>query len=368
MSMIRRSEHSSRQGLPAAAGGQTPRERPSNVSQAGYRAVLAVSAVVLAAVFAASLSLGRYSVPVPDTFRILLSRFVTIAPTWDSVEEAVVMTLRLPRSLAAVLVGAALALSGACYQSIFKNPMVSPDLLGVSSGACVGAAAAILLGGGSLMIQAGAFFMGIVTVAITTLIPRLVRNSSTTVLVLSGVVVSSLMSSVMNLIKFMVDTDTKLAEITYWTMGSFASIDKLADLLPVLPTILIPMALILLARYRLNVLSLGDQEAASLGVDLRFTRGIFVVCSTLITASCVCLAGTIGWVGLVVPHSARMIVGADNKRMLPAAVLFGSIFMLVINILCRTLSAAELRIGILTGIIGAPFFIFILMKQNRSLQ
>lgn len=368
----RRSEpqNSNAQDLPAGTGGEVLRERASggNISAAGYRLVMIVSALLLVLIFGVALSLGRYHIPVLESFRILLSQFFPVTPTWDDVSEAVIMTLRLPRSLAAIMVGAALALSGACYQSIFKNPMVSPDLLGVSSGSCVGAATVILLGGGSLMIQAGAFFMGIVTVGITTLIPRLIRNNSTTVLVLSGVVVSSLMSSVMNIIKSIADTDTKLAEITYWIMGSFASIDKLTELLPVLPTILIPAAVILLARYRLNVLSLGDQEAVSLGVNLRATRGIFVLCSTLITASCVCLTGTIGWVGLIIPHTARMIVGADNKRMLPVAMLFGAMFMLVIDILCRTLSAAELRVGILTGIIGAPFFIFILMKQNRSLQ
>ncbi len=340
----------------------------TNISASGYAAIVAGTAVLLVLVFMVALSVGRYHVPIADCFRILASHLFPVTPTWDDMSYAVVMTLRVPRSLAAVLVGGALALSGACYQSIFKNPMVSPDLLGVSSGACVGAATAILLGGGSLLIQAGAFFMGLLTVFATTMIARLVRNDSTTVLVLSGVVVGNLMSSIMNIIKSLADPDTELAEITYWTMGSFASIDRLSELLPVLPTILIPVVLILLARYRLNVLSLGDSEARSLGVDLRKTRGLFVVCSTLISASCVCLAGTIGWVGLVIPHIARMLVGADNKRMLPVAMLSGSVFMLVIDILCRTLSAAELHIGVLTGLVGAPFFIFLLVKQNRSLS
>ena len=203
--------------------------------------------------------------------------------------------------------------------------------------------------------------------ALTVAIPRLMRNESTTVLILSGIVVGSLMGSVMNIIKFIADPDTKLAEITYWTMGSFASV-SLSDMVPILPTILIPVIVILLMRYRLNVLSLGDNEARSLGVNLRTTRGIFILCSTLITASCVCLCGTIGWVGLVIPHCARLIIGADNRRMLPIAMLSGAVFMLVIDILCRTLSGAELKIGILTGIIGAPFFIFILVKQSRNVR
>lgn len=216
------------------------------------------------------------------------------------------------------------------------------------------------------MIQLCAFLGGLLAVGITVSIPRLMRNESTTILILSGVVVSSLMSSIMSIIKFVADTDTKLAEITYWTMGSFATV-AMMDILPVLPTILIPMVIILLMRYRLNVLSLGDQEARSLGINLQRTRGAFILCSTLLTASCVCLAGTIGWVGLVIPHTARMIVGADNKRMLPAAMLFGSLFMVIIDILCRNITSAELKIGILTGIIGAPFFILILIKQNRNL-
>ena len=344
------------------------REHRANITAAGYAAVVLAALALLVLTFAAALSVGRYHIPVGDCFGILASKLLPITPTWDDMSDAVVMTLRLPRSLAAALVGAALALSGACYQSIFKNPMVSPDLLGVSSGACVGAATAILLDGNSVMIQLGAFVMGVVTVAVTTMIPKLVRNQSTTVLVLSGVVVGSLMSSIMNIIKSIADTDTQLAEITYWTMGSFASIDKLSELVPVLPTILVPMVVILLSRYRLNVLSLGDSEARTLGINLGATRGLFVLCSTLITASCVCLAGTIGWVGLVIPHTARMIVGADNKQMLPVALLFGGVFMLFIDILCRTLTAAELRIGILTGLIGAPFFIFLLVRQNRSLQ
>lgn len=332
-----------------------------------YLLVVALSIVFLAIAIIASLAIGRYSIPFDETLHILAARILPIEQTPEEIESAVILTLRLPRTIAAALVGAAMALSGATYQSIFKNPMCSPDLLGVSSGACVGAAIAILLHTGSAGIQLLAFAFGIATVALTVAIPRLMRNDSTTVLILAGIVVGSLMSSIMNIIKFVADTDTELAEITYWTMGSFATV-SLTDMVPILPTILIPIVIILLMRYRLNVLSLGDDEARSLGINLRTTRGIFILCSTLITASCVCLCGTIGWVGLVIPHCARLIIGADNRRMLPVAMLLGAVFMLVIDILCRTLNAAELRIGILTGIIGAPFFIFILIKQSRNLR
>lgn len=350
----------------SAPGGETATDKEKANSGARYRVTLALAIVLLAAVLIAALSVGRYAVPFGTTVKILLSKLGLAEKTWDNRIEAVIMTLRLPRSTAAVLIGGALALSGACYQSIFKNPMVSPDLLGVSSGACVGAALAILWDLSLFYIQLFAFLCGIGTVFLTASIPRLIRNESTTILVLSGVIISSLMSSIMSILKFLADTDTKLAEITYWIMGSLSSI-KFSDIALVLPTLTIPAAVILVTRFRLNVMSLGDKEAQTLGVNLRRTRGVFVVCATLLTASCVCLAGTIGWVGLVIPHIARLLVGADNKRMLPVAMLFGGTFMLVIDTLCRTLSSAELKLGILTGLVGAPFFFFILVRQHRTM-
>jgi iron complex transport system permease protein len=343
----------------------TDKEKANSVSR--YCTVVTLAAIALVIVLIAALSVGRYAVSFSVTIRVLLSKLYPIAQTWDNKTDAVIMILRLPRSVAAILIGSALALSGACYQSIFKNPMVSPDLLGVSSGACVGAAIAILMGFGSLYIQLFAFLGGIGTVFLTTLIPRLIRNESTTILVLSGVIMSSLMSSVMSIIKSLADTDTQLAEITYWMMGSLASV-QFSDIIPVLPTLIIPTVVILIMRFRLNVMSLGDREAKTLGINLQRTRNLFVICATLLTASCVCLAGTIGWIGLVIPHISRLIVGADNKKMLPVAMLFGSTFMLLIDILCRTLSSAELKIGILTGIVGAPFFFFILLKQNKTIM
>ncbi len=355
-----------RHGLPAAGGGVVLK-KINILDRAKYQGIFWLSVILLAVIFAVSLAVGRYGVPFGHTFQIVFSKVFPIEKTWSDMQDAVVISFRLPRTIAAIVIGAALSLSGATYQSIFKNPMVSPDLLGVSSGACVGAATAILMNSGSLAIQLGAFAGGLIAVAITVSIPRLIRNDSMTVLVLSGIVIGSLMSSIMSIIKFVADTDTQLAEITYWMMGSFARI-TLEDMLPVLPTILFPMALILLARYRLNVLSLGDNEAKTLGINLRTTRGMFILCSTLITASCVCLSGTIGWVGLVIPHTARMVIGSDNKKMLPIAMVFGGIFMLIIDILCRTLTSAELRLGILTGVIGAPFFIFILFKQRRQVR
>ncbi len=355
-----------RSGGPSPGGGGPPSET-GPAPAARYPLLLGGAVLLLIAAAAVSLAVGRYAVPLTDSVKIVLSRFFPIRQTWENINAAVVLDLRLPRTAAAAVVGAGLALSGATYQSIFKNPMCSPDLLGVSSGACIGAALAILWDCGSMVVQLGAFAGGLLAVAATVSIPRLMRNDSSTVLILSGIVVSSLMSSVMSILKFVADTDTKLAEITYWTMGSFAAV-KFDTMAPVLPTILLPGLVILLMRYRLNVLSLGDSEAHSLGVDLRKTRGVFILCSTLITASSVCMAGTIGWVGLVIPHISRMLVGSDNKKMLPVAMAFGGVFMLLIDMLCRTITAAELKLSILTGVIGAPFFVFILVKQSGSLK
>ncbi len=351
--------------LPEEGRPLTAKERVNDKKH--YFLILVCAFFMLIAILLAALSIGRYTVPVSTTTKILLSRIFSIEKTWDNKSDAVIMTLRLPRSIAAILIGSALALSGATYQSIFKNPMVSPDLLGVSSGACVGAALAILMDLSAASIQFFAFIFGVGTVLLTASIPRIIRSDSTTILVLSGVIVSSLMSSIMSILKFLADTDTKLAEITYWTMGSLAAV-QFSDIIPILPTLFIPMAVILLMRFRLNVMALGDREAKTLGIHLRSIRTLFILCSTLLTASCVCLAGTVGWVGLVIPHIARLIVGADNQKLLPISLIFGSIFMLVIDTLCRTLSSAELKIGILTGIVGAPFFLFILLRQRNTIR
>lgn len=338
-----------------------------NLSKARYRLFLLGSLALLFVVIIISLSVGQYKIDFATTIKILFEKIFKYDQTWTNIQGAVIWTLRWPRTLAAVLVGSALALAGASYQSLFRNPMVSPDILGVTSGACVGAATAILLGAGGIMLQFGAFVGGIIAVGLTISIPRLMKNDSTIMLVLAGIVVGSLASSVMSVIKFIADPDTKLAEITYWIMGSFSAVN-MKSIYYVLPCLIIPMVILLCMRYRLNVLSLGDDEAKSLGINIRRTRGVIVVCSTVLTAASVCVAGSIGWVGLIIPHLSRMIVGADNKKMLPIALLMGATFMLFIDILCRTITTAELKISILTGIIGAPFYIFILYKQRRSLR
>ena len=323
--------------------------------------------VLLAVVFFIALCAGRYSIRVTEVVRILASSVFDVTQTWDDKAYGVIFTLRLPRTIGAVLVGAALSLAGAAYQGVFKNPLVSPDLLGVSSGACVGAAIAILLGMNSLGVQTLAFAVGIGAVTLTMLIPRLFRSSSMMMLVLSGVIVRGMMDSVVGVIKYIADPETQLADITYWTLGSLVKVLS-SDLFAIAPVIAAGCLMVLLLSWRINILSLGEQEARALGVHVGFVRGVVILCSTLLTASAVCVCGTIGWVGLVIPHLSRITVGQDNTKSIPVSLLMGAIFMVAIDTLARVLTSLELPLSILTGIIGAPFYFMVLAGQRMSLS
>lgn len=323
--------------------------------------------VLLAVVFFIALCAGRYSIRVTEVVRILASSVFDVTQTWDDKAYGVIFTLRLPRTIGAVLVGAALSLAGAAYQGVFKNPLVSPDLLGVSSGACVGAAIAILLGMNSLGVQTLAFAVGIGAVTLTMLIPRLFRSSSMMMLVLSGVIVRGMMDSVVGIIKYIADPETQLADITYWTLGSLVKVLS-SDLFAIAPVIAAGCLMVLLLSWRINILSLGEQEARALGVHVGFVRGVVIICSTLLTASAVCVCGTIGWVGLVIPHLSRITIGQDNTKSIPVSLLMGAIFMVAIDTLARVLTSLELPLSILTGIIGAPFYFMVLAGQRMSLS
>lgn len=313
-----------------------------------------------------SICLGRYFVQINDVIKILISRIVPIDMTWETVEQSVVMNLRLPRIVGAVLVGSALALSGATYQGIFKNPLVSPDLLGVSSGACVGAAVGILLHTGSFWIQILAFLGGLAAVGLTTGIPRLMRKSSAITLVLAGVIIGGFMNSLIGLLKYLADPETELAEMTYWQLGSIANMTY-SDLLSVGPVIIVSSAVLLAMRWRINILSMGENEARTLGMNIRRERGLAILCATMMTASAVCISGTIGWIGLVIPHLARRLAGSDNRRVMPVSCALSGIFLIVIDTVARTLTGTELPLGILTGFIGAPFFAWIMIKERGDL-
>jgi iron complex transport system permease protein len=326
---------------------------------------MALLAGLVALLVLVALCLGAYHVSVRDTFLILLSNVCDVTQTWPQMAYNVVCGVRLPRVVGALLVGSALAVAGGAYQGTFRNPLVSPDLLGVSSGACIGAALAILAEQGSLVIQLAAFAGGILAVAATMSVPRLLKRDSTVTLVLAGIIVGGFCGSIMGIIKYVADPETELAEITYWQMGSLAKVGW-SSLTYVAPVILVAMAVLLAMRWRVNLLSLGDHEAKALGINLRFERGAVIACATLLTASAVCLAGTVGWVGLVVPHLARFVVGPNASRSLPVACVLAAGFLLVVDTLAR-MSGVEIPLGILTGLVGTPFFIVLLARQKGAL-
>ncbi len=322
--------------------------------------VALVAAVALMSV--AALCIGAYGIPFGQVFSILVGTVAPIEQTWSNMAENVVLDVRLPRVLGALLIGGALAVAGASYQGTFRNPLVSPDLLGVSSGACIGAAVSILAGTGIAGRQIAAFVGGIAAVACTVTIPRLLKRDSTITLVLSGVIVGGFCSSVLGLVKYLADPETELPEIVYWQMGSLAKVTS-DSLLYIAPVILVSAAVLLSMRWRINILSLGDHEAKALGVNLRLERGAVILFATLLTASATCLAGTVGWVGLVVPHLARFIVGPNASRSLPVTCVLAAGFMLVVDTLARV-TGIEIPLGILTGFIGTPFFIVLLARQK----
>lgn len=308
--------------------------------------------------------IGRYSVNPADVFGAIYTKFYGIEG--NKTMEDVLFIVRLPRILAAVFVGAALSLSGAVFQGVFKNPLVSPDLLGVSSGACVGAAAAILLGFSTVGTQLFAFVGGLVAVNLAVLLPKILRNDSNLVLVLSGIIVSGFMYSILGVLKYIADPETELASIVYWQMGSVANVGK-NQMIMVMPVILIAIIIMLLLSWRINFLSFGEQEAKSLGINVRLLRGIAIVCASLLTASAVSISGTIEWIGLVIPHVGRILVGPDNTKLFPVTVLQGALFLLLVDMISRVATTVEIPLSILTGLIGAPLFVYILWGRKARL-
>ncbi len=320
-------------------------------------------AVALVGFVLLGLCLGRFSVNPADVIGAFVSK-ITGAAGNDAM-ETVVFVLRIPRILAAMIIGAALSLSGAVYQNIFRNPLVSPDILGVSSGASVGAAGAILLGLGAVGTQAFAFFGGMLAVGIAVVLPRLMRNSSNMMLVLSGIITSGFMSSALGIMKFVAEESTELSAIVFWQMGSFSSI-RMPDVIPISPVFIVCLVLLLALSWRINILSFGEIEARTLGMNVRALRTLTIVCASLLTASSVSISGTIGWIGLVIPHLSRLLIGSDNTKMLPVTALLGALFALVIDTIARVITTVEIPLSILTGIVGAPFYAWLLYKQKAK--
>jgi len=324
---------------------------------------VATAAFVL---FALSFAVGRYPVAPHTALAVLAAQVLPLTPDWDANLEIVVLDIRLPRILAALLVGAALSASGAAYQGLFRNPLVSPGILGVSAGAGFGAALAIVLGLGMVGVQSFAFCGGLLAVgsawAIGASLAR--RGDPALSMLLAGVMIGVLFTAFVSLVKFAADPDDALPAIVFWLMGSLASI-RLGDLAAVAALVLPGVAILVALGWTLNVLSFGDEEARALGVATGPARLLVIVLATLITAAAVSVSGIIGLVGLVAPHLARMLVGPDHRALLPVSALIGGGFLLAVDDLARSLFAAEIPLGIVTALIGAPFFLYLLWRGQK---
>ena len=303
---------------------------------------------------------GRMEIPISDVFKTIGAIFT--GQETDVQNYSIIVNLRLPRILMAIIVGAGLTCAGNTFQSLFSNPLATPDILGVTSGTCVGAILAIILSCGILGTQLIALAFGLVSVLFTIKIAGRNKNGSMIYLVLAGVIASSLFNAIGSLLKYTADPQDKLPEITYWLMGSFTSATY-QKLLIGSPLIIVGIVIIYLIRWRLNILALSEDEAKASGIDLKKTRMIFILASTLITASAVYMCGQIGWIGLLIPHCARMLVGSNNRYVVPLSISLGASFMILIDTLSRSLTVIELPLSVLTAIIGAPVFILLL---NRS--
>lgn len=328
--------------------------------------IISLASIILVLLSFASLCFGNYQISLTHLYHAIIGQ-ITDHTVISPIETNIIFSLRLPRMLAAIGIGAALAISGTAYQNIFQNPLVSPDLLGVSNGAAVGAALAILLNLHSFGTQILALIFGLIAVLLSVTIPRLMGRSTNLTLVLAGVVVSGLMQAILGLLKYLADPDSQLQSIVYWQLGSLSKV-TVGNLISVLPMMLIGLIVLYIMRWRLTVLGLGDAAAQSMGINVVFERRLVVFSATLLTAASVCLSGPIGWIGLVVPHMARMLIGPNTRYALPLSGLIGAIFLLLVDTLARTLSAGEIPLSILTGFIGTPIFIYILATKKVTLR
>ena len=313
---------------------------------------------------AISMLVGQYGVSPFKTIQILLDTQSASAGEVHTI-TSIMMNIRLPRTIAAVLIGGALAVAGITYQCVFRNILVSQDVLGVSTGACTGAAIAIVLDLSSYYIQGFSFVTGLLSVAVVFLLSRAIKTEKTLSLILSGILVSGLMASVLGYIKYMADPQTQLQSIVFWTMGDLSSI-SLEQILQVVIPMLICLLLIYLNRWKLNFFCYSDGEATNLGFNIKLYRIIFLLAATILVSTAVSISGSIGWIGLVIPQLVRTIIGTDNSDTVGLSFIMGANFLLLMDVLNRIISAAELPISILTGIVGTPIFVVCLLLKQRG--
>ena len=344
-------------------GGDCGCLRHSEAARRG-RAVVAGLAVFVVVAAGVSLMLGRYPIDPLQAIAMLVDQVIPLPQTWTDQQATLFFNVRLPRVLLGLMVGCCLAVAGAAYQGTFQNPLVSPDILGASQGAAFGAALAILLGFSAAGVSLAAFAMALLTVFLVLLISARAKGNHMMVVVLAGVMVSSLFQAGVSYAKLVADPTDELADITYWLMGSLTGA-KMSEVATVFPLMLGGCAVLFALRWRVNILTMGDDEAATMGVNARLIRIVVIVAATIVTASSVCVTGMIGWVGLVIPHLCRMLVGADYRRLIPASMLMGAGFLLVVDDVARLATTAEIPIGILTAFVGAPFFLYLITRRKK---
>lgn len=322
---------------------------------------LIISILIFVIIFGLALMIGRYPIPINEFFNCIFSKGVGF-----ETQKSIILNLRLPRTIMACLVGIGISLSGLLFQEIFQNKLTSPDLLGVSTGASVGASIAIILGLSSLYISVFAFITGVITVVITILIAKLFKNNSSITLILAGIIVGGFMSAILSLVKYFADPTTTLSSITYWLMGSFEN-TKMSNTYVLFPVILICCIVLIILAWRINIIALGQEEAQTRGLNYKFYRILIIAIATLLTASSVAFCGTISWVGLVIPHIVRLIVGRDTRKTIPLCISFGANFMIIVDILSRTFTDSEIPLSAVTGLIGTVIFVVILIYKRREI-
>lgn len=323
-----------------------------------YRVCMITGCIATLFLALIALCLGQYTIALQDVIKVLTLQKVDLVNA-----ETVIFNIRIPRILVSLVVGSGLATAGASFQALFSNPLATPDTLGCANGASFGAALGILLGLNALVIQISALIFGILAVVLVFVFTRYRHANQIMMIILGGMVVSSLFSALVSLIKYVADPNDVLPVITFWLMGSFSN-STIRSLYTGVPMIVLGMMILYLMRYRMNALSLKEEEAASLGINVRKNRMIVIVASSLITASVVSMCGVVGWVGLLIPHISRMLFGNNHTKVIPGCIVFGALFMLIIDTIARCMYQAEIPVSILTAIIGAPVFLLLLRKTG----
>ena len=323
-----------------------------------YRVCMITGCIATLFLALIALCLGQYTIALQDVIKVLTLQKVDLVNA-----ETVIFNIRIPRILVSLVVGSGLATAGASFQALFSNPLATPDTLGCANGASFGAALGILLGLNALGIQISALIFGILAVVLVFVFTRYRHVNQIMMIILGGMVVSSLFSALVSLIKYVADPNDVLPVITFWLMGSFSN-STVRSLYTGVPMIILGMMILYLMRYRMNALSLKEEEAASLGINVRQNRMIVIVASSLITASVVSMCGVVGWVGLLIPHISRMLFGNNHTKVIPGCIVFGALFMLIIDTIARCMYQAEIPVSILSAIIGAPVFLLLLRKTG----